>query len=344
MSLNENQISEDWNFSKKIKNNQLQCLACPRFCKLDEGEIGWCGGRVRVKDKIISRTYGLVSSIANDPIEKKPLYHFKPGTSILSIGTIGCNLSCLHCQNSSISMTRSVSFLREYLPKDAINDSISQGISSIALTYNEPLINFEYIRDIGKLTLKNNIDLVLVTNGYCNDDLALKLTPYIKGANIDVKGFTSEFYKEVCGQASLKPVLNTCKRFFEHNIHLEITNLIIPTKNDSKEEISSMIEWIITNLSDQVPLHFSRFHPDWQLKNLPPTPISTLEMAYNTAKDMGLKYVYIGNVRNDNYNSTFCPSCNSRLIHRTGFSTKIENFDESSGLCKRCNNKIPIYT
>ena len=329
-----------WEFHRVLKSGLIQCTACPRFCQLDDNEVGWCGARKREGSNIIPRTYGKISSLAIDPIEKKPLYHFYPGEGILSFGSHGCNMGCLHCQNSSISMARSISKLRNMSPEDMVKYALARDVKLIASTYNEPMIAFEYVRDISILAHKQNLKMVVVDNGYITKELAAALGPHIDAANIDIKGFTSEFYKKICATPSWKPVLKTCEIFHELGVHIELTNLIIPTKNDSEEMIESMCKWIVDNLDKTIPLHFSRFHPDYKLQDVPATPLSTLEKAYKIAKDIGLKYVYIGNVRNHFGNNTYCHNCGKLIIQRTGYSVWKENFKD--GFCSSCNTQIPI--
>ncbi|UCG89955.1 MAG: AmmeMemoRadiSam system radical SAM enzyme [Candidatus Heimdallarchaeota archaeon] len=329
----------EWIFYRSLKSGNLQCIACPRHCQLSDNEIGWCGARINKDGRIIPRTYGLISSLAIDPIEKKPLYHFLPGTGILSIGSHGCNMGCIHCQNYSISMNRNISSLRKMMPEKLVQTALAKNIPSIASTYNEPMIAFEYVRDIAEIAHKHNLKMAVVDNGYITKRLAEKLGKLIDAANIDVKGFSSDFYKEICSSPSWKPVLKTCEIFHELGVHLEITNLVIPTKNDSIDMIKDMCEWIVNNLSPNVPLHFSRFHPDYKLRNLPFTPIETLEAAYSVAKDVGLNYVYLGNVRSRKGNDTYCHQCNHLLIQRSGFYTSIQ--DLADGKCNKCQTTIP---
>ncbi|UCG03534.1 MAG: AmmeMemoRadiSam system radical SAM enzyme [Candidatus Heimdallarchaeota archaeon] len=334
---------KEWEFYRLLKSGKLQCLACPRHCQLSDNEIGWCGARISKNGKIIPRTYGLISSLAIDPIEKKPLYHFLPGTGILSFGSHGCNMGCLHCQNYSISTNHKISSLREMMPEDLVQVALTRKLYSIASTYNEPMIAFEYVRDIAEIAHRHNLKMVVVDNGYITKGLAEKLGHLIDAANIDVKGFSSEFYKEICSSPSWKPVLKTCEIFHKLGVHLEITNLVIPTKNDSMEMIKEMCEWISNKLDPNVPVHFSRFHPDHKLRNLPLTPIKTLEAAYKVAKDVGLNYIYLGNVRSHMGNDTYCHKCNVLLIQRTGFYPEIR--DLSDGKCSKCQTPIPgVYS
>jgi pyruvate formate lyase activating enzyme len=332
-------LENDWIFHRKLKSGKIQCVACPRHCQLSENEKGWCGARINKDGAIVPRTYGLISSLAFDPIEKKPLYHFLPGTDILSIGSHGCNMGCLHCQNYSISMNRDISRLREMMPDELVHYAGVRSVPSIASTYNEPMIAYEYVRDIARIAHRHKIKMVVVDNGYITRRLAEKLGSLVDAANIDVKGFSSEFYKTICGSPSWKPVLKTCETFFKLGVHLEITNLVIPTKNDSMDMIREMCEWIFEKLDPNVPLHFSRFHPDHKLRNLPTTPIKTLEAAYDVATNVGLNYVYIGNVRTHKGNNTYCHNCNTLLIDRIGFRSSIQNMSDNK--CDKCQTPIP---
>ena len=331
---------DDWEFYRPLKSGLLQCSACPRFCQLAEDEIGWCGARERKKNKIVPRTYGLISSLAIDPIEKKPLYHFYPNQGILSFGSHGCNFGCLNCQNHSISMARNISNLRKITPEEIVEYTKSRNLSMIASTYNEPMIAYEFIRDIAELAHQQYMKMVVVDNGFITRNLATKMSTVIDAANIDIKGFSAEFYREICNSPSWKPILKTCEIFKENGVHLEITNLLIPTKNDSHDMIQTMCEWIHGKLGPSTPLHFSRFHPDYKLRNIPFTPISTLEKAYKIAKDVGLEYVYLGNVRDHEKNNTYCHNCDSMILQRSGFQTVIKNL--MGNKCIKCGVSIPI--
>lgn len=248
-------------------------------------------------------------------------------------------MSCLHCQNYSISAARSLASLSEMSPERLVELALEKKFPSIASTYNEPMIAFEYVRDISKLAHQHDIKMVVVDNGYITKELARKLAPFIDGANIDVKGFSKEFYKNICDAPAWKSVLKTCEIFYELGVHIEITNLIIPTKNDDLNMIKEMCEWIITDLNPNVPLHFSRFHPDYKLRNLPATPLETLEAAYELAKEIGLNYVYIGNVRSHYGHNTYCHQCGTLLIKRTDFFPSIHNLKDNK--CSKCHTTIP---
>ncbi len=310
---------------------------------IGDGKIGWCGVRKREGDKLIPLTYGRVSSIHPDPIEKKPLYHFMPGSATMSLGSIGCSLGCQHCQNWSISQTKGEEEslkLREVSPEEVIVQTQKSKCPSIALTYNEPTIWFEYARDIAKLAHENDIKVVFVTNGYVMEDPAKEIGTFIDAANIDVKAFTEDFYKDNC-YGKLEPVLRTAELWFEKGIHIELTYLVIKGYNDSENEIRKFSQWI-TNLSaDKIPVHFSRFFPHYQMDDVPPTPVDTIHRAREIAQNEGLKHVYVGNVINSG-NNTLCANCNATLVKRTGFSVELKEYDISKDNCRKCGTSSPF--
>ncbi|MDD5178036.1 MAG: AmmeMemoRadiSam system radical SAM enzyme [Candidatus Nanoarchaeia archaeon] len=280
-------------FYTKKENNKVQCNLCPNNCLIPENKIGSCRARKNIKGVLYSLVYGKPASINIDPIEKKPLYHFLPGTQVLSFGTFGCNLHCLFCQNWEISqaMNEDIEILE---PKRIVELAKEYKTPSIAYTYTEPAIFFEYVLETAKLAKKEKIKNVMVSNGYINEKPLKELIKYIDAFNIDLKAFDEDFYKKICF-GKLKPILETLKLIKKYKKHLEITNLIIPTKNDNLKEIEKMCVWISKNLGKDTPLHFSRFFPCYKLTNLEPTPIETLVKAKEIAKKY-LKYVYIGNV------------------------------------------------
>ena len=327
---------------EKLDDNKVKCGICPRRCLINPGNIGNCGSRQNIDGILYSLTYGLISSVAIDPMEKKPLYHFYPGHSILSISSVGCNFHCRHCQNSSISQVKATNHgLREMSAEKIVKHAKNNNCGHIAYTYNEPLIWLEFILDVAKLAHKNGIKNVLVTNGYVTLEAFDLIKNYIDAANVDVKAFRDEFYKEIVGVPSVKPVLDTVKTMFNSNVLVEITNLIIPTKNDNMGDIKALCEWIKTELSDEVPLHFSAFRPMYKLMNVPSTPKSTLDEAYKVASDVGLKHVYVGNVYDPDKNTTFCPNCNAIVIERRGYSISCKNLT-SNNTCKKCNTSINV--
>lgn len=278
-------------FWKKEKNS-IRCNLCPRSCLIEEDNFGFCNARKNIKGVLYSMVYCHPVSINMDPIEKKPLYHFMPKTYTLSIGTIGCNLGCLHCQNWQLSRAKFYE-TKEIKPKDIVELAKKNKVPSISYTYNEPTVFYEYVLDTAKLAKKNKIKNIIVSNGYINEKPLKKLLPYIDAANIDLKSFNEEFYNKVCS-ASLEPVLKSLKMIKKAKVHLEITNLIIPGYNDDPKEIENMCKWIKKNLGD-VPLHFSRFFPYYKMQDVPRTPIETLTKAEQIAKKY-LTKVHLGNV------------------------------------------------
>ena len=324
-------------YTKKNKN-LVQCNLCPRNCIIKNNEAGNCGVRKNIDGKLYSLVYGRAVSVAVDPIEKKPLFHFLPGSKILSWGTVGCNLHCRQCQNWTTSQARPGEYPdTELMPKDLIKAAIENNCESIAATYNEPTIFYEYMLDTFKLAKKNKINTAAVTNGFINEKPLKELLPYLDTVNVDLKSFNDNFYKKIT-TASLEPILNTLKIISKSKTWLEITNLIIPTLNDELKEIKKMSEWIKDNLNDNIPLHFSAFYPCYKLDNLQPTPENTLIKAYNTAKKAGLKYVYMGNVQTKDGETTFCPKCKKVLIERKGFLVNSNNIVDNK--CKFCDEKI----
>lgn len=278
-------------FWKKEKNS-IRCNLCPHSCLINEDNVGFCNARKNIKGVLYSLVYGHPVSINLDPIKKKPIYHYLKNTYTLSFGTIGCNLSCLNCQNYTISRSKFYE-TKEITPKEIVELAKKNKTPSISYTYSEPLISYEYTLDVAKLAKKNKIKNIIVSNGYINEKPLKKLLPYIDAANIDLKSFNEEFYKKVCS-ASLDPVLKSLKMIKKAKVHLEITNLIIPSYNDNPKEIENMCKWIKKNLGD-VPLHFSRFFPYYKLQDVQRTPIETLTKAEQIAKKY-LTKIHLGNV------------------------------------------------
>ena len=278
-------------FYKKISETEVQCFLCPHLCRIKEDKVGFCGVRIHKAGRLYSLNYGRVATVALDPIEKKPLYHFHPGEFILSVGTIGCNLSCLFCQNWSIS--KEVQTPTEPITSGALIDRAKKlGSFGIAYTYNEPFIWYEFVRQTAEVAKEAGLKNVLVTNGYVSLEPLRELLPFIDAANIDLKSIRNEFYRKVCS-GTVAPVLETIKTMCAV-CHVELTNLLIPTENDSDEELSALVDWVYNNVGPDVPLHFSRYFPCYKM-TLPPTPVNTLKRAEMIAKKK-LKTVYLGNV------------------------------------------------
>jgi pyruvate formate lyase activating enzyme len=278
-------------YYKALDANCVQCLLCPHQCRIKEGGAGFCGVRASEGGKLVSRNYGRVASLALDPIEKKPLYHFHPGELILSAGTLGCNLSCLFCQNWSIS--KAVSAPTQPMSSRKLVDEAKRLNSfGIAYTYNEPFVWFEFVLETAKLAKKEGLKNVLVTNGFVSPEPLKEVLSFIDAANIDIKSIRDEFYQKTCS-GRVGPVLETIKTMVQA-CHVELTNLIIPTQNDSEEDLTDLVDWIQRHCGDAVPLHFSRYFPCYQM-TLPPTPVETLHLAESIAKKK-LKHVYLGNI------------------------------------------------
>ncbi|MFH1637044.1 MAG: AmmeMemoRadiSam system radical SAM enzyme [Candidatus Woesearchaeota archaeon] len=321
-------------YYKQLKDKIVQCQLCPNFCTIKEGMVGSCRVRKNIKGKLYAMTYGKAISTAIEPIEKKPFFHFHPGARAYSIATVGCNLHCLFCQNWEISQASYDELpTKKKSPEEAVEEAIANDSRIIAYTYTEPTIFYEYVLDMAKLAKKRGLLNVTITNGFINPEPLKELYKYIDAANIDLKGFTEEYYKEVCG-GRLKPVLDAIVNIKKMGVFVEITNLIVTGKNDGN--IIEMCKWIKDNVGESCPLHFSRFFPIYKLSALEPTPVETLRKAYDTAKAVGLKYVYMGNVGDEE--STYCPKCNALLVKRLGFSV-IENKIKNH-CCYNCKEKI----
>ena len=319
------------------KGRSVQCKLCPHFCFLKVNETGKCHVRKNIDGKLISLVYARPCSLALDPIEKKPLYHFLPGEKALSIATAGCNLSCGFCQNWEISQCspdkiRSLSLKAE----DIIKEAKENKARIISYTYTEPTIFYEYMLDIAKLAKKARIKNATVTNGFINPEPLNELCKYLDASNIDLKSIQPEFYRHVCG-ARLEPVLEAIKIMHKKGVWIELTNLLIPGLNDSIEDINKLVDWV-RKLSRDIPLHFTAFYPTYKMLNLPPTSKEILKKARRIALSKGLHYVYTGNVQDDEGNNTYCPNCKKMLIKRNGFLI-IEN-NIKKGECPNCDEKI----
>ncbi|MDH7516976.1 MAG: AmmeMemoRadiSam system radical SAM enzyme [Candidatus Thermoplasmatota archaeon] len=333
-------MKKEAKFWEKLADKKVQCHLCPHNCKINDGKTGICNVRKNEDGKLYTLIYGSCSSIASDPIEKKPLYHFYPGTDAFSLGTVGCNFKCEHCQNYTISTaTPDVFFIKNIMPEEAVSLAKQHGCRGIAWTYNEPTIWHEYSYDSMVLTKKQGLYTVYVTNGYINEEPLKELSKYLDAMNIDVKAFTEEFYKKIC-KAKLQPVLQTCELSKKLEIYIELTYLVIPGYNDSIDEIKKFCNWVVEKLGDDTPVHFSRFHPDNRLLGVPMTPMHTLQKIFNVAKESGILYPYLGNVPHGDYENTYCPSCGNLCVERLGYSTNICGLKD--GKCLKCNNPIPM--
>jgi pyruvate formate lyase activating enzyme len=326
-----------------IDDGRLQCDVCPRFCKLREGQRGLCFVRARQNDEIVLTTYGRSSGFCVDPIEKKPLNHFLPGTPVLSICTAGCNLACKFCQNWNISKSREFDRLQASAMPEAIAEAaLETGSRSVAFTYNDPVIFLEYAIDVAIACRERGIKTVAVTAGYVTEQAREEFFRNMDAVNVDLKAFTERFYRKVCG-GHLEPVLETI-RYLKHetDVWLELTDLLIPGENDSETEINEMTQWIMAQLGPDVPLHFSAFHPDWKMMDKPGTPLQTLIRSREIAIRNGLRYVYTGNVHDFNGSSTYCHSCGDILIGRDWYelSTWKMAVENDQGSCGNCGTPV----
>jgi pyruvate formate lyase activating enzyme len=327
-------------FWKPLKDQTVQCLLCPHHCTIALEKHGICGVRKNEQGKLYSLIYAACSSIAADPIEKKPLYHFYPGSHVLSFGSVGCTFRCDHCQNYHISMARpEEETLQEVPPETACEMAQEYGCKGVAWTYNEPSIWYEYTMDVARVAKKAGLYTVYVTNGYIEEAPLRQIAPYLDAMNVDVKAFHDEFYRTVC-RAKLAPVLQTCERVKKLGIHLEVTYLVIPEYNDDASEIKGFCGWVAEKLGLDNPVHFSRFHPDHKMTAAKPTPTSTLLTCHSLAKEAGLQFVYLGNIPHGDYDNTYCPSCKNLLVERFGFSARVTGLNK--GKCAKCGADIPL--
>jgi pyruvate formate lyase activating enzyme len=326
-------------FYDKLENLRVRCQLCPRKCEVADQERGYCGVRENQKGLYYTLVHSRPCAMHVDPIEKKPLFHFHPGTRAFSMATAGCNVECKFCQNWDISQFRPEDLNNLNLtPEEAVLQSKKQGCHSMAYTYSEPVVFYEYMFDCAVAGNKEGIHSVMISNGYIQEKPLLALLPHLSAVKIDLKAFTEKFYKETCF-GELKPVLETLTRLKKSGIWFEIVVLVIPTLNDSEKEITAMCRWIRTYLGWDVPIHFSRFHPTYKLKNLPITPVPTLEMARRAAMDSGLPFAYIGNVPGHPGNNTYCPGCGELVIRR--FGHRVIGISIHDGRCVACSREIP---
>ncbi|MBM3563780.1 MAG: AmmeMemoRadiSam system radical SAM enzyme [Alphaproteobacteria bacterium] len=320
----------------ELEDGRIQCDLCPRFCKLHEGQRGLCFVRARQGDEIVLTTYGRSSGFCVDPIEKKPLNHFLPGTPVLSFGTAGCNLTCKFCQNWDISKATEFDRLQDQASPKAIARAAKElGARSVAFTYNDPVIFLEYAVDVAAACYEADLKTVAVTAGYITPEARKEFFGAMDAANIDLKAFTEDFYRALCS-AELGLVLETLQ-YVKHQTKcwLEITTLLIPGKNDSPAEIKALTNWVRERLGPDTPLHFSAFHPDWRMRDVSRTPVSTLQVARDIALKNGLRYVYMGNVHDEAGQSTYCHECGERLIGRDWYDITSWALT-ADGRCAKC--------
>ncbi|XPV67862.1 MAG: AmmeMemoRadiSam system radical SAM enzyme [Halarcobacter sp.] len=323
------------NYFKATANGKLTCLLCSYYCQLKPNQIGICGVNKNVEDKIECLVYGHISAFNIDPIEKKPLYHFLPTSKSLSLGTVGCNFHCSFCQNHGISQEKKIDKSKYISARDVALIAKQRGCESISYTYNEPTIFYPFAKDIALEAKKYGLKSVFVSNGFESSEVIEDMKGIIDAINVDLKSFSEEYYKKSLG-GNLNQVLDNLIHLQKNGIHTEITTLVIPSKNDTKEELTKIVKWIKENLGVNTPWHISAFHPDYKEQDLPRTPFETLKMAYDLAKNEGLNYVYIGNIGFKN--NTFCPKCGFELISREHFSVNYNKIINST--CPQCSEKI----
>ena len=320
-------------------DGKIQCLLCPRQCLIFNNQQGFCRARKNINGKLYALTYGEPVALHVDPIEKKPLFHVYPGTKSFSIATAGCNLRCKFCQNWEISQLDPESVNTTFVsPQEIVRQAKESGSKTIAFTYTEPTIFYEYMLDIAKLSKQEGIACVMHSAGFINEKPLRQLAKYLTAANIDLKGFSDKYYSSFC-EGNLASVLNAIKVLKEENVWVEITNLIIPGANDSDQDLTNLCLWIKDNLGPETPVHFSRFFPMYKLSDLSPTPLNTLVRAKEIARKVGLRYVYIGNVPHSEGEDTICPVCGKLLVKRLGYTILENNIVKDK--CKFCQAKIP---
>nr|WP_245771961.1 AmmeMemoRadiSam system radical SAM enzyme [Rhodothermus profundi] len=320
----------------RLADGRVQCDLCPRHCRRQEGQRGFCFVRMNRDGQIVLTTYGRSSGFCIDPIEKKPLNHFLPGTAVLSFGTAGCNLGCRFCQNWDISKSHEMDTLAdEATPETIARAAEALGCRSVAFTYNDPVIFHEYAIEVARACHARGIRTVAVTAGYVCAEPRAEFYAHMDAANVDLKAFSERFYRKICA-GELGPVLDTLRYIYhETSTWLEITTLLIPGENDSDAELHALTEWIVTQLGPDVPLHFTAFHPDWKMQDHPPTPPETLRRARTIALKNGLRYVYTGNMLDPEGQSTYCHACGELLIGRVGYQLTAWHLD-AQGRCPRC--------
>lgn len=320
------------------EENTVKCLLCAKECLIGDGERGKCKTRINTGGRLKTLVYGRPVSAHVDPIEKKPFYHYLPGSRTFSIATTGCPLTCGFCQNWELSQARPEDFKSDFVPPEAVvRASKKRKAPVIAFTYNEPTVFTEYFTDIARIGKGKGLRHVLISCGYMNPEPLDEMCDVLDAIKIDLKGYDRDFYRKVCG-GELDPVLRSIRQVAKRGVHLEIVNLVVPTLNDSEKMLNDLAKWIVNEAGPDVPVHFTRFHPDYKMRNLPPTPVATLELAYEIAKQAGIRYPFVGNAPGHKGNNTYCPSCSKPVIKRTGFF--ITGFHVSEGRCEFCREPI----
>lgn len=326
---------------KKLSDERVRCDLCSHRCVINNGKRGICGVRENKEGTLFSLVYGKVIASHVDPIEKKPLFHFYPGSHSFSIATVGCNFKCTHCQNSDISQmpidTNRI-MGQDILPEKIVELALSGDCQSISYTYTEPTVFMEYALDVAKIAKDKGLKNVYVTNGYMTEEVLNEVYPYMDAANVDLKGFTEEHYQNVCG-ARLKPVMDTIRLMKQLGVWVELTTLIIPTINDSEDDLRRLAEFIFS-IGREIPWHVSRFHPTYKMNNLPPTPVRSVIKARQMGLEVGLRYVYTGNIQGDDGENTYCYNCGKVLIERIGYNIGLVHVKDSK--CSFCGADVDI--
>ncbi|MBM3322719.1 AmmeMemoRadiSam system radical SAM enzyme [candidate division WOR-3 bacterium] len=326
-------------FWRSLDNKRVACELCPRGCVIGPGQRGLCRVRENRDGVLYSLVYGRPCSVTREPIEKAPFFHFLPGSVRIGLATAGCNQSCKYCQNWELSSARPEDLPSyELMPEDVVALAVKEQVPVICFTYTEPVVFYEYMCDVARLARTRGVKTTVVTGGYINPEPLAQLCGLVDGIKIDLKGFTPEFYRAVCG-STLEPVLEACRIVAGSGTHLELVNLLVPGLNDDTVSLGRMCRWMAANLGDTVPVHFTRFSPAYRLKNLPPTPVTTIETAVRIARASGLQFVYVGNVPGHDDESTGCPGCGRLLVKRRGFSVLENNLLQ--GACRFCGRHIP---
>ncbi len=324
-----------------LEHGKAKCSVCSYRCVIPPGGVGHCRTRKNVDGRLFSMIYGTVTSEASDPIEKKPLYHFYPGSYSYSLGSVGCNFRCQHCQNWGISQADLQQvYTMDIMPEEVAGNAVDTMCRSVSWTYNEPGIWVEYTHDCAVKCHERGVKTVYVTNGYPTPEHLEAMKGLLDAFRVDIKAFTEDFYRKVCG-ARLEPVLDSTRLAKEMGMHVEVVNLLIPGLNDSPEEVKALSTWCLENLGPDTPIHFTRFHPMYHMEDRESTEVKTLERAHDIARGIGMNYVYLGNVVGHRYENTWCPKCDSLLIERYGF--KVLRYSiTAEKRCPKCGEKIPI--
>ena len=337
--LSDKLSSVEARFYKKLPEGGIECELCPRHCRITDLERGYCGVRENRADTYYTLVYGLPCAVNIDPIEKKPLFHFHPGTTAFSLATAGCNVNCKFCQNWEISQSRPEQTENYSLSvDDAVALCQKRSVPTIAYTYSEPIIFYEYMYDMAARARQDGIKSVVITGGYIEKDPLDRLLPVVDAIKVDLKAIREEYYRDIV-RGELQPVLDRLVQIKKSDVWLEIVYLIVPTLNDTDAEFAELARWIRDHLGNDTPVHFSRFHPQYLLTGLPPTPLATMDRAYQIARAEGLKFVYLGNVPGHAAESTYCPGCGEIIINRTGYKVDVVNLVD--GACKACGLAVP---